>query len=246
MLSWRTPSHRRILTPTTRWIRNVGTGNIEGVTLSIHPGVEVKGRLVVASDPTMVFSGVRIALGPKEYQPFTAVSSVPTNVDGTFSAASVLEGRYGFMSITGLPADAYVSDMRTHTSIFADGILNIDNSRPAEIQIMISRNGETIDGIVQDSMKKPVGHAAVTLVPDAPGRENSLLYKRVVSGLDGSFTMQGIAPGNYKLFAWESLPSTADENPAFIAAFEQQGVAIRIAAGAATPNVSLLVIPARP
>jgi hypothetical protein len=76
---------------------------------------------------------------------------------------------------------------------------------------------------------------------------NSLLYKRVRSGPDGSFTIRGIAPGDYKIFAWEGIPLTAesaDENPDFLSGFEDRGTMLRIAAGETVSELKLTVIPA--
>ena len=45
------------------------------------------------------------------------------------------------------------------------------------------------------------------LIPEKGSRRD--LYKIATSGDDGDFSMTGITPGNYKLFAWEHLEPNA-------------------------------------
>jgi hypothetical protein len=40
--------------------------------------------------------------------------------------------------------------------------------------------------------------------------------------------LKNIPPGNYKLFAWDDVLSTAWMNPDFIKTFEDSGVAVKV------------------
>jgi hypothetical protein len=44
----------------------------------------------------------------------------------------------------------------------------------------------------------------------------------------GTFSIKGIAPGEYELFAWEDAPENAFRNASFLADFPNQGQGIRI------------------
>ena len=66
------------------------------------------------------------------------------------------------------------------------------------------------------------------LVPPASRRKNSLLYKTAVANEDGRFTMTGIAPGPYKIFAWESIPATAWLNADYISKYEELGRSLTV------------------
>jgi len=46
--------------------------------------------------------------------------------------------------------------------------------------------------------------------------------------------MSGVAPGQYSLFAWESLPGNAYMNAEFMAPYEANGQAVTITEGALT------------
>ena len=54
--------------------------------------------------------------------------------------------------------------------------------------------------------------------------------------------MQGITPGDYKLFAWENVEAGAWQNPDFIQGYENAGRPIRINEGS-NESLQLPVIP---
>jgi hypothetical protein len=94
---------------------------------------------------------------------------------------------------------------------------------------------------VLDALRKPVPTARIALVPERSRRQNLLLYKAAVSDSKGSFTMSGVAPGQYSLFAWESLPGTAYMSAEFMAPYETKGQAVTITEGAvANTEVKLI------
>jgi hypothetical protein len=55
-----------------------------------------------------------------------------------------------------------------------------------------------------------------------------MLYRVARPGDDGTFVLRNIPPGNYKLFAWDSVLSTAWMNADFIKTFESRGVPVKI------------------
>jgi hypothetical protein len=82
----------------------------------------------------------------------------------------------------------------------------------------------------------------VALVPEATRRKNFALYREEKSRADGSFQFTSIPPGNYKLFAWQSVSSGAWEDAAFLERFEDRGVSVVVGSGADT-KVQINLIP---
>ena len=67
-------------------------------------------------------------------------------------------------------------------------------------------------------------------MPSAPRRGNAELYKRMPANDRGQFRFSGIAPGEYKLFAWPTLPGgEPEEDELFLSAYEGRGVRVRVA-----------------
>ncbi|HZI50436.1 MAG TPA: carboxypeptidase-like regulatory domain-containing protein, partial [Terriglobia bacterium] len=65
-------------------------------------------------------------------------------------------------------------------------------------------------------------------VPEARRRSNRALYVSAISDASGRFTLRGVAPGDYKVFAWESIPAFAHVNAAFLAKHEDRGKLVRV------------------
>jgi hypothetical protein len=71
----------------------------------------------------------------------------------------------------------------------------------------------------------------VALVPDAPRRERLMLFKMAMSDTTGHFSITGVAPGEYKLFAWEQIEEGAYQDPEFLKPYENQGEAVTMREG---------------
>jgi hypothetical protein len=80
------------------------------------------------------------------------------------------------------------------------------------------------------------------LVPESSRRQNLALYFVATSDASGRFVIRGVPPGDYKLFAWESIRPFAYQNAAFLAKHEEQGRIVHIIQGG-TVNAELNVIP---
>jgi hypothetical protein len=65
---------------------------------------------------------------------------------------------------------------------------------------------------------------------------------RVHPEMDGAFTIEGVSSGNYKLFAWDNLAATADENPEFVAGFEGNGLAVQVKSGTSVTTQPLTIL----
>jgi hypothetical protein len=155
----------------------------------------------------------------------------------TFSESNVIPGRYRLARVMPLPPDVYVGDLKQNGQTVHDGVVDVGET-PAEVQISIGRNGGTIQGSVTGQSLEAQNYLAVVLVPDAPRRENSLLYKRQDVGstpTDSSqfrFSFVGVAPGSYKVIAVDMLPRGSEMDPDVFARYESRAVAVSVTAGA--------------
>ena len=133
--------------------------------------------------------------------------------------------------ILGPYPDAYVSDVRQRgKSVFNDGLFRVEGE-PESVDLIIQPKGPAIDGSVRGAARSGIETARVVLVPQPPRRKNVLLYQVTNPDAAGHFRFTGVAPGQYKIFAWESVPTNAWENAEFMAPFEGFGRPISIAGG---------------
>jgi hypothetical protein len=154
---------------------------------------------------------------------------------------TVPEGHFRIATVAGLPQDMYLADVRQGAqSVFDSGFdVNTRNTNPVEV--VLGSGAGTVTGIVQDGPTKAFPGATVVLVPEARRRSNSALYVVGTSDASGRFTLRGVAPGDYKVFAWESIPAFAYQNAAFIAKHEDRGKTVRVGqSGSATAELTII------
>jgi hypothetical protein len=85
-----------------------------------------------------------------------------------------------------------------------------------------------MNGSVTNSRGEPIGNATVALVPEAPRRRRADLYRTISTDVSGRFQMQGLTPGDYKVFAWDDVEEGAWLDPEFLRAYENRGTRVRI------------------
>ncbi|HZI51083.1 MAG TPA: hypothetical protein VFE29_04620, partial [Terriglobia bacterium] len=211
----------------------VGDQNIENVAAVITPNVEVIGRFIFEDNPLQGLGGLQFHLRAKDAAVplMTRTSPAKVEVDGTFVIRDVFEGRYqlylyGFPR--NFPPDLYISAIRQGgQDIRNDGTIDVRRSMlPIEIRL---RTGA---GVVQGIVESPGGmippNADVVLVPQPALRGNALFYDRATISDKGQFKFEGVAPGEYKVFAFEQLADTAEQNSAFIARYETLGQSVTV------------------
>jgi hypothetical protein len=93
---------------------------------------------------------------------------------------------------------------------------------------------------LQDAGKLAANSSDVR-IPNGDRRQNRMLYKRATSGTDGNFSLGALAPGAYKLFAWEVLPNGAELNSDFLKQYEERGLPVAIDLGMQLKTVLPLI-----
>ena len=106
--------------------------------------------------------------------------------------------------------------------------LRFSRAREGTLDIEVSPNSGTIDGVTTDSMGQPLPGARVVLMP-ARNRGRTELFKAVTSSSTAAFTIDGVTPGDYILTAWEAIEPFAFFDPELIREAEARGTAMRVA-----------------
>jgi protocatechuate 3,4-dioxygenase beta subunit len=85
-----------------------------------------------------------------------------------------------------------------------------------ELHVFVSPDGAQIQGVVTDKSDKPVPGAIIVTVPETSRRRRRDLYQIGQSDQLGHFQIRGVAPGNYNLFAFESIGDQPYYDPEFL------------------------------
>ncbi len=63
---------------------------------------------------------------------------------------------------------------------------------------------------------------------------------------NGQFSVRGIAPGDYKLFAWEAIEEGAYQDPEFLRPYEERGKPIHVDEGSRLNSQLQLILANEP
>jgi hypothetical protein len=214
-----------------RTVIDVRNQDVGGLVMTIRAGMQVRGSVTVDGSAPKAGS-VRMALTPADALRRVGVA-LPATIapDGSFNIEQGCPDGHFRMSVAPLSGDFYVEDIRQGASSIYDAGFEIRGQNPDPIQVIIKSGAGTFDGTVQDASGKPVIGGTVAFVP-ASRRQNDALYYMSRSDSTGAFTIRGIAPGDYKMFAWDVMPPGAYTNAAFLEKYEERAVAVTIAPGA--------------
>jgi hypothetical protein len=233
----------------------IGDRDVDNVAIAVTPGFRVSGRVIVDGesrddgDPT----GARRVNLHRDPDILGMPSAAPTfsfpSADGSF----VLEGvSFGDFRVTvgrpervqSLPQDMYVKSMRMGNQDVLENGLHLSGQPRDLLEIILGANGGRINGIVMNARREPLAGATVVAVPNASDRSKSDRYKKVASDTSGRFRLQGLAPGEYTVFAWDDIEEGAWQDPDVMRAYESRGTSVRVRDGN-DENVQLTVITGR-
>jgi hypothetical protein len=238
-----------------RQVLEVGAENAASLHLVPQAGGWVHGQLRVESkaaarvDAGQFFLALRSAEGDDDMlgalslgEGFDTVAHV--NGDGTFEWKNVPPGRY-YVELAGDPgasADWFVKSMGAGGREATDSGFSVGGG-VAAVELVASANGAVVDGVTAEAKGEPLANVTVVAVPEARLRARTDRYRKTVSDQSGHFTLHGLPPGEYTVFAWESVDGEAYYNPEFLKSYEGQGKVLRVSEGE-RKSLQVTVIPA--
>jgi hypothetical protein len=216
--------------------------SLEGLRLAPQTGGTIYGRLRMETnssarpDPTQMFlllrpaddsddalSGVTLGIS------FSNIAHV--NGDGSFEWKNVPAGNYliQIAEASAMP-DWFLKSVTAGGRDVTDSGFNV-SSGTINLALVASANGAVAEGLASNQNDEPVADAVVVAVPETRFRSHPDRYRKALTDQSGHFTLRGLPPGNYTLFAWENLDGEAYYNPEFLKSFDGQGKALHVDEG---------------
>ena len=212
--------------------------DVQGIILAVSAGVTVTGHVRVEPPQSFDFSKLGITVSPVDG--FMGGSGTQVRSDGSFVLQNVASGNYR-LNVAGFPERYYLKSARLGGGdVLASG-LTVDSGAASTLDIMLSSSGGSISGTVLNDHQP--SQATVFLVPDAPRRDRQDLYSSKLTKPDGTFTMLGLPPGDFKLFAFEDPDPDLQSDPSLLQPYETKGQSVHIEEGQ-SQSVQLELIPA--
>ena len=220
----------------------ITSANVDGLQLAPQAGGSIRGRLrmeagsVARPDPRQMFLLLRSADGDDEaLGGVTIGDSSPTlahvNADGSFEWKNVSAGHYcvQLSDASELP-HWFLKSVAAGGRDAADSGFSVSGGT-VTVDVLASANGARVEGIATNQKDEPVAGAVVVAVPEARLRTHPDRYRKASADQSGRFTLRGLPPGDYTVFAWESVDGEAYDNPEFLAGYEGRGKALHVSEG---------------
>jgi hypothetical protein len=232
----------------------VTSANVEGLRLAPQSGGSLHGRLRMEAsgnarpDPSQMFLLLRSTDGDDDVlgafslgAGFSTLAHV--NADGSFEWKDVPPGHYSVqISDASAMPDWFLKSMTASGRDAADSGFNVSGGTTT-LDLVASANGAAAAGVATNQKDEPVADAVVVAVPEVRFRSHPDRYRKAVTDQSGCFNLRGLPPGDYTLFAWESVDGEAYYNPEFLRNYEGQGKALHLNEGDRV-NLALKAIPA--
>jgi hypothetical protein len=224
----------------------VAGANIEDVVVTIGSGVSVTGRIRVDGETTQDLQNPHIELqrGGPTVDSILLEGTYRIAKDGTFRLEDLDPYRYGIL-IGGLPDGFYTKSIRVGEADITYSGLDLTSGAPGEVDILVSPKAGLVSGVARslNTSQPPPGATAVLIPKEKERLEISVFYQQTTTDQYGRFTFKNVVPGEYQVYAWEDVESSAWMDPGFMKPLEGKGESVTVGEGAQA-NVQVNLIPA--
>lgn len=208
-----------------RALVEVGNANVEGLTLVVGSGVTLRGNVRLSAGAELDLTSLRVFLQAEEN--FMGGAGAQVKADGTFVLQNVSDGTYR-VNVGGFPEEFYLQSVRLGgTDVLGPGPTLSHNDPVSNLDVVLSKEGGRVDGVVLND-QQPVGGAIVVFIPDPPNRDRNDLYSFKTTDPLGRFSLLGLPPGDFKLFAWDQREGLPYTDPDFMKEYEDRGTRVHI------------------
>ena len=224
---------------------NIVTSDSNDVVLTLGRGVTLPVRLHIEGDPSPVardLNEIEVGLLSATSSLLPDAGTPQIKPDGTSTISNVLPGDYRVVVHIPESMALYTREAVHQRTDVLNGVWQVTSATSGQLDLILSSRGGQIEGTVRDTLNQPAQGVEVVLIPDQP-RERLDLYKRATTDVEGRFHIRGIAPGGYKVFAWEAIEEYAYYHADILALYETQGVPVRVQ-DSSKDSISLRLIPA--
>jgi hypothetical protein len=216
--------------------------NLEVRDADIEQNVELQPFLTVAGRVQAPSPGALAVRLRFDYPiPNSPQLNVVPAADGSFTLRNVPPGDYRLyvapillpqtLASPSVPValqNAYVKSMRFGDADLLNSRLRLDRPPEQGIEIQIATDSGSLQGRVVGK-GQGVPAATVVLMPEVERRVfRGDLFKVTASDESGQFLIEGVPPGDYRVFAWEKVADRAWQDPSFMRAYEESGQAVRV------------------
>ncbi len=232
---------------TARQDISVVAADVEGLKLVPLPSFTLSGRLQIegsaSRDLTQYSINLRLVDLPEDAgfsmsQDFFGLNA-PVDRLGKFEWKDVKPATYIVQVYGGNGRGSFF--LKSVTLGGRDIATGFTASGPATLDLVVSTKGGVVEGVVVEKQKDvdtdhvnndhPVANATVVAVPEEKYRKLPDRFGIGSTDQQGRFTIRGVAPGSYTLYAWQDLEDGVWHDADFLKSQEANGTAVKVEEG---------------
>jgi len=217
---------------------DIGAEPLRPIDLALIPGSEFTGTVELEGDPPKpTIEKLRIRLTPLDSEFSGSWPEAKVESDGTFSLSGVVAGRW-CLRVEGVPG--YVKSLSVTGQEAHGCAFNVFPGAGGVMRAVVSTKMAAVEGTVNGITPQQPKYVFLILVPEEPDTQGQL--RMVSAGTDGHFSITGIEPGRYRLYAASGLEGAVlQQNLRALKALESRATRIELEAGGRSTNQPELI-----
>jgi len=193
----------------------------EGLVLTLTNGIDLAGRIRIVGDtpnPALLqqISCCNVTLNAEGGQAGAKITP-----QGAFLFHGLIPDAYR-VRLYQLPEGTYLKSVRFNQDDVTGKQFELTPGIRGDLEIVLSSNAADITGVVRNENGDAVpGVNVQTYLGDE-------LKRDAVTDQNGSYHLTGLAPGDYRIYAWEDIERGLAQDPDFRTAFESRAAAVKL------------------
>jgi hypothetical protein len=220
---------------------DVGAETPGPIELAFLPGSSFTGSIEVAGDQPQTLDNAQVRLMPTDSTSYGQSPFAKVDKDRSFALSGVIAGRWRLQveNLMGYVKSLMVGDRPASPHGF-----NIGPGSEGVMRVVMGAKWAQVEGTVTGTKPEGATNLWLMAVPDDPDRIAEGRISVTPAEGSGHFTLTGIEPGKYRLYAFAGIePWAMQQNPGVLKALEDHGVQLDLEEGAhATAEVQIIPI----
>lgn len=227
----------------------VTSADVEGLRISPVPNVQVHGRLRLDNGEKIDWSQTQVHLYSSLQDKFWSGGAVDVSGEALWwddRPAHAEVSKDGSFEIKGVPPDTYRLSVWSLDTVLETafvktvklGARDVTDSgfsvagASYSLDVVVGTHGASVEGFVTDSKDRPASDVYVVIAPSADGSRRRDLYRITATDYRGHFSLSGLNPREFLLFATDEDPDQTDfMDPEFIHAHESLSKSVQLKEG---------------
>ncbi len=177
----------------------VATSDVQGILLPLAPGLELDGTIEIKGGQAPLEPVKRTVLLMPPDQPLSVAGRAESGADGVFKIAGIPPASY-IVVVEPLPKNGFIQSIELNEKPVKDLKPDLSGvSGIGRLKVGISLNGAHITGKLDQ--RGPIGQTKIALL-SRNEQPNLMNFHITAPEEDGSYSFEGIAPGDYILVAF--------------------------------------------